>query len=198
MFPMLSTHIIILVWSNVTPKMYTIICLGLELTTLSSHSPVSPSLTTKPNIPNHLLLLKMGNSQPLFCLFSSFQYSFINIVDKIWRWLDSTRGSLVSETTALPAEPQTQLSWRRFERRCRSVFFERNVGNLNCNDSIFVQVWVMALNYAENEFWRHTPSTRTPDNIPNLRAQREKLALKSDCLKNVEKQWKCWAQKNVV
>ena len=43
-----------------------------------------------------------------FSLFSSFQNSFwlLLIVNKICQWLDSNRGSLVSEATALPTVPQ--------------------------------------------------------------------------------------------
>ena len=45
-----------------------------------------------------------------FSLFSSFQNSFwlLLIVNKICQWLDSNRGSLVSEATALPTVPQPQ------------------------------------------------------------------------------------------
>ena len=52
---------------------------------------------------------KTGHCRPLFSLFSSFQYTvdrkqMFNI--NFCRWLDSNRGPLVSEATALPTEPQ--------------------------------------------------------------------------------------------
>ena len=55
-----------------------------------------------------------GHSRPLFLYFSSFQYTFINTQMfniKVFRWLESDRGPLVSEATALPAEPQPLPCW---------------------------------------------------------------------------------------
>ena len=44
----------------------------------------------------------------LFLLFSSFQHLTVNIINvKSCQWLDSNLGSLVSEATALPTEPQS-------------------------------------------------------------------------------------------
>ena len=52
---------------------------------------------------NRQKVSQMGHSQPLLCLFLSFQYRFFNIVKskfKCW-WLDSNHGSLASEVIAL-------------------------------------------------------------------------------------------------
>ena len=53
----------------------------------------------------------MGHNRPLFSLFSSFQYTvdskqMFNINLNFCQWLDSNRGPLESEATALPPEPQ--------------------------------------------------------------------------------------------
>ena len=54
----------------------------------------------------YILLRKLGHSRPIY--FSSFLYSLFITVDSKWncRWLDSNRGSLMSEATALPTAPQ--------------------------------------------------------------------------------------------
>ena len=56
----------------------------------------------------------MGHSLPLLCLFLSFQQLTVNffIIKFCW-WLDSNRGHLVLEATALPtkAQPLPKRSW---------------------------------------------------------------------------------------
>ena len=52
-------------------------------------------------------LKKIGQSWPLFSLFSSFQYIWQKIFNiNFCRWLDTNRVPLESEATALPTEPQ--------------------------------------------------------------------------------------------
>ena len=49
----------------------------------------------------------MGHSWPLFSLLSSFQYSWLWMFNNFFcQWLDSNRGPLALEATALPTEPQ--------------------------------------------------------------------------------------------
>ena len=48
---------------------------------------------------------KKGHSRPLF-LFFVFSMQLIVGTDKIYKWPDSNRGSLVSKATALPTEPK--------------------------------------------------------------------------------------------
>ena len=59
---------------------------------------------------NYLGFLKMGHSRPLFLYFRLFKthvtVNKCSIYINFCRWLDSNRGSLVSEATALPTEPQ--------------------------------------------------------------------------------------------
>ena len=51
--------------------------------------------------------LKLGHSRPLCSLFSSFQQLTENLfIIKSCQWLDSNCGTLVSEATILPSEPQ--------------------------------------------------------------------------------------------
>ena len=65
------------------------------------------ALTTVP-LPRPASNFLMGHSQPLFSLFSSFQYSWqqklLNI--NFCRRLDSNHGPMESEETTLPTEPQ--------------------------------------------------------------------------------------------
>ena len=51
--------------------------------------------------------IKIGQCPATFSLFSSFQQLTVNMfIIKSCQWLDSNRGPLVSEATALPTEPQ--------------------------------------------------------------------------------------------
>ena len=53
------------------------------------------------------VILRLGHSRPLFSLFSSFQQLTENLfIIKSCQWLDSNCGTLVSEATILPSEPQ--------------------------------------------------------------------------------------------
>ena len=76
--------------------------------------------------------LKNGPFPASFSLFSSFNTQLTvnkcSIPINFWWWLDSNRGPLVSEATALPTEPQP-LTWRYFFSSLGAVakaIYERN------------------------------------------------------------------------
>ena len=54
----------------------------------------------------NLSMSKLAFFKPLLFYFRLFCILIVKLVDKICRWRDSDRGSLVSEATALPTEPQ--------------------------------------------------------------------------------------------
>ena len=88
------------------------------------------------------IFLKMGHSRPLFYLFLSFQYTVDSnqMFNKFCQWLDSNRGPLVSEATALPTEPHNHCPQKNFLTtdtiNCKGPKFHRNFCCLNSTSPI--------------------------------------------------------------
>ena len=88
----------------------------------------------------------MGHSRPLFLYFRLFNTQLTvnkcSILINFCRWLDSNRGPLVSEATALPTEPQPLLL-------CLCLINNWFSCLLNCNQSYiewyFIPLWSRSL-----------------------------------------------------
>ena len=78
-----------------------------------------------------------------FSLFLSFQYSWqeTNIQYKFCRWLDLTRGPLVSEATAVPTEPQPLPKKVFVTKQIILLLFE-----IMCCESIFEYLYLSICN----------------------------------------------------